>query len=104
MPKNPKLETSFDENVKKYTYKPYYTIKNRKDLINLIKDHQTKGLGGILMDDVVSSRPCTFWYTSHKRLPSSEWTRLIMKRVEGTQRANVPVPNDCPSRGSVVAY
>ncbi len=55
MPKNPKLETSFDENVKKYTYKPYYTIKNRKDLINLIKDHQTKGLGGILMDDVQES-------------------------------------------------
>ena len=55
MPKNLKLETSFDENVKKYTYKPYYTIKNRKDLINLIKDHQTKGLGGILMDDVLES-------------------------------------------------
>jgi transcription initiation factor TFIIE subunit beta len=55
LPKNPKLETSVDENVKKYTYKPYYTIRNRKDLINLIKDHQVKGLGGILLDDVQES-------------------------------------------------
>lgn len=42
-------------NVRKYTYKPLFTLRNRRELINLIKDHQTKGIGGVLMEDVQDS-------------------------------------------------
>jgi transcription initiation factor TFIIE subunit beta len=55
LPKNPKLDSVIEDNVRKYTFKPYYTIKNRKDLVNLIKDHHSKGFGGLLLDDIQES-------------------------------------------------
>ena len=39
----------------KYTFKPSYIIRNRKDLIGLIKDNQLRGLGGVLKDEVQDS-------------------------------------------------
>lgn len=42
-------------NVRKYIFKPLFNLRNRRELINLIKDHQSKGLGGILLDDVQDS-------------------------------------------------
>ena len=57
LPVNPKLEMSFDDKTKtrKYTYKPSFNLKNRRDLINLIKEKQDKGEGGVLKDDVQES-------------------------------------------------
>jgi transcription initiation factor TFIIE subunit beta len=52
---NPKIETIIEDGVKKYTFKPSLIIRNRKDLLNLVKENQSKGLGGVLMDDVQES-------------------------------------------------
>jgi transcription initiation factor TFIIE subunit beta len=53
--KNPKLEASIEDRNTKYTFKPYHKIRHKRDLINLIKDHQNKGLGGLLLDDIQES-------------------------------------------------
>lgn len=42
-------------NVRKYTFKPSFTIRNRRDLLNILKEHQSKGLGGVLLEDVQES-------------------------------------------------
>lgn len=55
MIENPKLEHITKDGLTKYTYKPTHVINGRKDLINLIKEQQNKGLGGILMEDVQES-------------------------------------------------
>ena len=57
LPKNPKLEMTLDDKDKtrKYVYKPSLHLKNRRDLINLIKTTQAKGEGGVLKDDVQES-------------------------------------------------
>ena len=55
LPKNPKLDMTLDDKTRKYTYKPSFVLKNRRDLINLIKTTQAKGEGGVLKDDVQES-------------------------------------------------
>jgi transcription initiation factor TFIIE subunit beta len=52
---NPKLDVTLENGVRKYTFKPSFVIKNKKDLVNLIKEHQSKGLGGVLAEDVQDS-------------------------------------------------
>ncbi|CAF0709200.1 unnamed protein product [Brachionus calyciflorus] len=52
---NPKIETTTEDGIKKYTFKPSLILRNRRELINLIKDHQNKGLGGVLVDDIQES-------------------------------------------------
>ena len=54
---NPKIESRIEDGVRKYTFKPFYNIRNRRDLINLIKDQQNKAAGGVLLDDVQESVP-----------------------------------------------
>lgn len=54
---NPKIESSVEHTVRKYTFKPFYNIKNRKDLINLVKEQQAKAAGGILLEDIQESLP-----------------------------------------------
>ena len=44
-----------DGNTRKYSFKPLFNLRNRRDVINLIKDNQSKGLGGILIDDIQDS-------------------------------------------------
>jgi transcription initiation factor TFIIE subunit beta len=52
---NPKLDSTVEDGVRKYTFKPIYKIRTRKDLLNLIKDSQIKGEGGILLENVQES-------------------------------------------------
>ena len=52
LPRNPKLESTFEEKARKYIFKPSFILRNRRDLINLIKTQQAKGEGGVLLDDV----------------------------------------------------
>ncbi len=52
---NPKLESIVENGVRKYTFKPIYKIQNRKELMNLVKESQVKGEGGILMENVQES-------------------------------------------------
>lgn len=41
--------------MRKYTFKPIYNLRSRRDVINLIKENQTKGLGGVLLEHVQES-------------------------------------------------
>jgi len=41
----------------KFSFKPVYKIKDGKTLMRLLKQHDLKGLGGILLDDVQESLP-----------------------------------------------
>lgn len=52
---NPKLVSTIENGTRKYTFKPYLFIRNRKELIKLIKDHQDRGVGGVLLEDVQES-------------------------------------------------
>lgn len=51
---NPKIEVSPDN---RFCFKPVYKIKDGKSLMRLLKQHDLKGLGGILLDDVQESLP-----------------------------------------------
>lgn len=51
---NPKIEVSPDM---RFSFKPVYKIKDGKSLMRLLKQHDLKGLGGILLDDVQESLP-----------------------------------------------
>lgn len=52
---NPKIEVSEDK--QRFVFKPVYKIKDGKTLLRLLKQHDLKGLGGILLDDVQESLP-----------------------------------------------
>lgn len=54
---NPKLTVKTQDGVKKYMFKPCYNIRKGKDLLALLKDHQEKGAGGILLEDIQESLP-----------------------------------------------
>ncbi|KAH0949169.1 hypothetical protein HN011_000696 [Eciton burchellii] len=50
--KNPKIDISSDG---RYTFKPIYKIKDKKSLLKLLTQHDMKGLGGILLEDIQES-------------------------------------------------
>ncbi|KAH8296176.1 hypothetical protein KR054_002649 [Drosophila jambulina] len=52
---NPKIESSPCGT--KFSFKPVYKIKDGKALMRLLKQHDLKGLGGILLEDVQESLP-----------------------------------------------
>ncbi|XP_075228757.1 transcription factor IIEbeta [Lycorma delicatula] len=52
--KNPKIEVN---NEGKFIFKAPYKIKDKKGLLRLLKQHDLKGLGGILLEDVQESLP-----------------------------------------------
>lgn len=54
LPQNPKLEVV---NGDQYVYKPVYKIKDSKDFMRLLKQHELKSLGGILLEDIQESLP-----------------------------------------------
>jgi len=51
---NPKIEVTLDQ---KYLFKPPYKIKDRKAMLKLLKQHDLRGLGGIMLDDIQESLP-----------------------------------------------
>ncbi|XP_041460072.1 transcription initiation factor IIE subunit beta-like [Lytechinus variegatus] len=53
LPNNPKV--TFEDG--KYSFKPAYNVRNRKEMVRLLKRHDQRGLGGIMMDDVMESLP-----------------------------------------------
>lgn len=52
---NPKIDVTPDG--QKFSFKPVYKIKDGKSLMRLLKQHDLKGLGGILLEDVQESLP-----------------------------------------------
>jgi transcription initiation factor TFIIE subunit beta len=51
---NPKIEVTPEG---KFIFKASYKIKDKKSLLRLLKQHDLKGLGGILLEDVQESLP-----------------------------------------------
>jgi transcription initiation factor TFIIE subunit beta len=54
LPQNPKIDVTADG---KYCFKAQYRIKDKKSLLRLLKQHDLKGLGGILLEDIQESLP-----------------------------------------------
>ncbi|ODN04607.1 General transcription factor IIE subunit 2 [Orchesella cincta] len=54
LPNNPKIEATLDG---KFQFKPPLRCRDKKSLLRLLKQHDLKGMGGILRDDVVESVP-----------------------------------------------
>ncbi|XP_012232512.1 general transcription factor IIE subunit 2 [Linepithema humile] len=52
--KNPKIEVTLEN---RFVFKPMYKIKDKKSLLRLLKQHDLKGLGGILLEDIQESLP-----------------------------------------------
>ncbi|XP_032690594.1 general transcription factor IIE subunit 2-like isoform X2 [Odontomachus brunneus] len=52
--KNPKIEVTSDG---RFVFKAMYKIKDKKSLLRLLKQHDLKGLGGILLEDIQESLP-----------------------------------------------
>ncbi|EDV38953.1 uncharacterized protein Dana_GF25060 [Drosophila ananassae] len=52
---NPKIDVSPCGS--KFSFKPVYKIKDGKSLMRLLKQHDLKGLGGVLLEDVQESLP-----------------------------------------------
>ncbi|KAJ8925837.1 hypothetical protein NQ315_009689 [Exocentrus adspersus] len=51
---NPKIEVTPEG---KFVFKALYKLKDRKSLLKLLRNHDLKGLGGVLLDDVQESLP-----------------------------------------------
>lgn len=51
---NPKIEVSLEG---KFIFKASYKIRDKKNLLRLLKQHDLRGLGGILLEDVQESLP-----------------------------------------------
>lgn len=54
LPNNPKIEVNLEG---KFQFKPPLKCRDKKSLLRLLKQHDMKGLGGILRDDVTESVP-----------------------------------------------
>ena len=54
LPNNPKIH--MDEE-KRFTYKPPYSINNKKQLLRLLKNYDLHGEGGLLVEDIEESLP-----------------------------------------------
>jgi transcription initiation factor TFIIE subunit beta len=77
LPNNPKLEQT---DMNRYTFKPMYKIKDGKSLLRLLKQHDLKGLGGILLDDVQESLPHCERVLKHRAAEILFITRPIDKK------------------------
>ncbi|KAL0279845.1 UNVERIFIED_CONTAM: hypothetical protein PYX00_001318 [Menopon gallinae] len=52
--KNHKIEVTPDQ---KFLFKPPYKVRDKKGMLKLLKQHDLKGLGGILLEDIQESLP-----------------------------------------------
>ncbi|KAF4523863.1 hypothetical protein B566_EDAN013591 [Ephemera danica] len=52
---NPKIEITSDGS--RYVFKAPYKLRDKKSLLKLLKHHDLKGMGGILLEDVQESLP-----------------------------------------------
>lgn len=52
---NPKIDVSLDG--MRFVFKPVYKIRDGKSLLRLLKQHDLKGIGGVLLEDVQESLP-----------------------------------------------
>ncbi len=54
LPNNPKVDVNIEG---KFSFRPPLKCRDKKSVLRLLKQHDLKGLGGILRDDVVESVP-----------------------------------------------
>lgn len=53
LPNNPKIQ----EIDGKYLFKPPLPVRDRKSMLKLLRQHDMKGHGGVLLDDIQESLP-----------------------------------------------
>lgn len=76
LPNNPKL----DHIEGRFQFKPMYKIKDGKSLLRLLKQHDLKGLGGVLLDDIQESLPHCEKVLKHRAAEIVFITRTIDKK------------------------
>jgi transcription initiation factor TFIIE subunit beta len=76
LPNNPKLEHIQG----RFEFKPMYKIKDGKSLLRLLKQHDLKGLGGVLLDDIQESLPHCEKVLKHRASEIIFITRPIDKK------------------------
>ena len=54
LPSNPKIMVTPES---KYQFKPPYDLRDRKTMLKLLRKHDLKGYGGLLLEDVQESLP-----------------------------------------------
>ena len=54
LPSNPKIMITPEG---KYQFKPPYDLRDRKSMLKLLRKHDLKGYGGLLLEDVQESLP-----------------------------------------------
>ena len=52
--RNPKVEVTPEQ---KFLFKPPYKVRDKKSMLKLLKHHDLKGMGGILLEDIQESLP-----------------------------------------------
>lgn len=77
LPNNPKLEQPY---LGRFFFKPPFKIKDGKSLLKLLKMHDLKGLGGVLLDDVQESLPHSERVLKHRAADIVFITRPIDKK------------------------
>jgi len=84
---NPKIKVIEEENgVVKFIFKPKYNIRDKKALYKLLDQHEQRGLGGILVDDIMEGLP-----KAKKRLKAMKNKILF---VTGADKKEVAFLND----------
>ena len=76
LPNNPKLEHLEG----RFIFKPTYKIRDGKSLLKLLKQHDLKGLGGVLLDDIQESLPHCEKVLKHRASDIVFITRPIDKK------------------------
>lgn len=77
LPNNPKLEQPI---IGRFIFKPPFKIRDGKSLLKLLKMHDLKGLGGVLLDDVQESLPHCEKVLKHRAAEIIFITRPIDKK------------------------
>ena len=77
LPNNPKLD---QPEIGRFMFKPPFKIKDGKSLLRLLKAHDLKGLGGVLLDEVQESLPHCEKVLKHRASDIIFITRPIDKK------------------------
>ncbi|KAJ8677093.1 hypothetical protein QAD02_012880 [Eretmocerus hayati] len=78
LPQNPKIEVV---DGLKYRFKAVYNIKDKKGLLRLLKKHDLKGWGGIMLEDIQESLP-----NSEKHLKHAASELLYITRAQDKKK------------------
>lgn len=73
----------------KFSFKPIYSMKNKKSFLDLLQKHDQNGLGGMLFDDVQESLPM-----AERIIQSTTSRKLVLTVTRPTDKKVVLFHND----------